>query len=96
MDFSKLDGLIPAVIQDAQSAELPAEEVFRIESGGDYGWPYCYYDGQRKQLVMMPEYGGDGKTVGRCDSIERPAVAFPGHWAPNAITFYTGRQFPLK
>jgi len=86
----------PRLYTDAQSAELPAEEVFRIESGGDYGWPYCYYDGQRKQLVMMPEYGGDGKTVGRCDSIERPAVAFPGHWAPNAITFYTGRQFPLK
>jgi glucose/arabinose dehydrogenase len=23
-------------------------------------------------------------------------VAFPGHWAPNAILFYTGNQFPAR
>jgi glucose/arabinose dehydrogenase len=23
-----------------------------------------------------------------------PLVAFPGHWAPNGLTFYTGTQFP--
>jgi glucose/arabinose dehydrogenase len=86
----------PKLYSDAQSAELPAEAVFHIESGGDYGWPYCYYDQQRRQNVMSPEYGGDGKTVGRCESVERPAVAFPGHWAPNDIAFYNGRQFPLK
>ena len=86
----------PKLYTEKQSAELPAEEIFHIESGGDYGWPYCYYDWQRKQKVMQPEYGGDGKTVGRCESVQRPVVAFPGHWAPNAITFYAGRQFPLK
>jgi glucose/arabinose dehydrogenase len=86
----------PKLYNEAQSAELPAEEIFRIESGGDYGWPYCYYDHQRKQKVLQPEYGGDGKTVGRCESAKQPAVAFPGHWAPNSITFYGGRQFPQK
>lgn len=86
----------PEKYTEAQSAELPAEEVFRIESGGDYGWPYCYYDGQRKQKVLGPEYGGDGQTVGRCAAAKNPAVAFPAHWAPNAITFYGGAQFPAK
>ena len=86
----------PQLYTEAQSAELPAEEVFRIESGGDYGWPYCYYDWQRQQKVLQPEYGGDGKTMGRCESVQQPVVAFPGHWAPNAITFYSGRQFPQK
>jgi glucose/arabinose dehydrogenase len=86
----------PQLYTEAQSAELPAEEIFRIESGGDYGWPYCYYDWQRQQKVLQPEYGGDGKTVGRCESAQRPVAAFPGHWAPNAITFYSGRQFPQK
>jgi len=86
----------PKLYNDAQSAELPAEEVFRLEAGGDYGWPYCYYDGRRRQQVLQPEYGGDGKTVGRCESVPRPVVAFPGHWAPDGMTFYNSRHFPIK
>jgi glucose/arabinose dehydrogenase len=86
----------PALYTAAQSAELPAEEVFKIELGGDYGWPYCYYDPQQMKKVLGPEYGGDGKAVGRCASVKQPAVAFPAHWAPNGLTFYSGTQFPEK
>ena len=25
-----------------------------------------------------------------------PALAFPGHWAPNATVFYSGTQFPAS
>jgi hypothetical protein len=57
---------------EAASSELPAEEVFRLEAGGDYGWPYCYYDWRRRTKVLMPEYGGDGRTVGeRCESVSK-------------------------
>src|SRR5947207_1045917 len=86
----------PKLYNDAQSAELPAEVVFRLEAGGDYGWPYCYYDWRRRQNVLQPEYGGDGKTAGRCESARRPVVAFPGHWATDCMTFYNSRHFPLK
>ena len=86
----------PKLYNEQQSAELPAEEIFRIEPGGDYGWPYCYYDWQRRQKLLQPEYGGDGRTVGRCETVGRPVVAFPGHWAPNGLTFYNSRTFPLK
>ena len=86
----------PKLYTDALSAELPAEVVFRLEAGGDYGWPYCYYDSRRRQNVLQPEYGGDGKTAGRCESAPRPVVAFPGHWAPDGMTFYNSRHFPLK
>jgi len=86
----------PKLYSDALSAELPAEVVFRLEAGGDYGWPYCYYDWRRRQNVLQPEYGGDGKTQGRCDSAPRPVVAFPGHWAPDGLAFYNSRHFPLK
>ena len=79
-----------------QSAELPAEELFRIERGGDYGWPYCYYDAAQKSKILAPEYGGDGKQVGRCRSVKLPEVAFPAHWAPNGLVFYTGTQFPAE
>ena len=86
----------PKLYNDQQSAELPAEVVFRLEAGGDYGWPYCYYDWRRRQNVLQPEYGGDGKTQGRCDAMPRPVVAFPGHWAPDGMAFYNARHFPLK
>lgn len=77
-----------------QSTELPAEEMFEIEAGDDFGWPYCYYDWQKNQKLLNPEYGGDGNIVGRCNSKKDPVMAFPGHWAPNAIQFYEGNQFP--
>lgn len=78
------------------NAEKPAEEFFQIDAGGDYGWPYCYYDPEREQKVLAPEYGGDGKTVGRCASAGQPIVGFPAHWAPNGLVFYTGDQFPAE
>ena len=37
-----------------------------------------------------------GTRTGNCDTKAMPAVAFPGHWAPNATLFYSGTQFPAK
>jgi glucose/arabinose dehydrogenase len=84
----------PKLYNQKQGAELPAEELLRIEQGGDYGWPYCYYDPGAKALVEAPEYGGDGKKVGECAQKKGPVAAFPAHWAPNALAFYTGTMFP--
>jgi glucose/arabinose dehydrogenase len=75
---------------------LPAEEMFLIKKGDDFGWPYCYYDGQQKLKVQSPEYGGDGKKTTGCDNKQKPIYAFPAHWAPNGLMFYTGDQFPEK
>lgn len=85
-----------ALYTDAQSAEKPAEELVRIEDGDDVGWPYCYYDPELRKKVLAPEYGGDGKTVGRCASMKPPLIAFPAHWAPDGLVFYTGSQFPSR
>ncbi len=73
-----------------QSAVLPAEELFQVKEGMDGGWPYCYYDQVQGKKLLNPEYGGDGKTVGRCDKCEKPLIGFPAHWAPNDILFYQG------
>ena len=86
----------PAMFSDAKSAETPAEELFRVEQGADYGWPYCYYDSELKKTVLAPEYGGDGSTVGRCAGKKGNVGAFPGHWAPNSLLFYTGRALPAR
>ena len=78
-----------------QGANEPAEELVQLERGADYGWPYCYFDLTQQKLVLAPEYGGDGgKTVGVCAQKRAPIAAFPGHWAPNDLALYDGRQFP--
>ncbi|HSJ16063.1 MAG TPA: PQQ-dependent sugar dehydrogenase [Longimicrobiales bacterium] len=78
------------------NAELPAEELVAIAAGDDFGWPYCYFDPEQRRKVLAPEYGGDGREIGRCAQKRDPLVAFPAHWAPNGIAFYTGTQFPAR
>lgn len=88
--------LFPELYNDTTSAELPAEEFLQIDEGDDFGWPYCYYDHVQQQKVMSPEYGGDGKTIGRCEDKKKPIIGFPAHMAPNDLLFYTGDQFPAR
>jgi glucose/arabinose dehydrogenase len=78
---------------DEANANNPAEELVQVSEGDDIGWPYCYYSNDLKQKVLAPEYGGDGRTVGRCGTTKDPAMAFPGHWAPMSLAFYPGAQF---
>jgi glucose/arabinose dehydrogenase/mono/diheme cytochrome c family protein len=85
----------PKLYTPKQGADEPAEELVQLELDADYGWPYCYYDLDRKKLVLAPEYGGDGgNTVGVCAGKRAPIAAFPGHWAPNALAIYSGKLFP--
>ena len=86
----------PDLFTEAQNVEIPAEEFLQVNQGDDFGWPYCYYDPQQKQKFLNPEYGGDGKTAGRCESAKLPLIGFPGHWAPNDVIFYQGSMFPEK
>jgi glucose/arabinose dehydrogenase len=85
----------PKMYTAEQGQNLPAEELLRIEQGGDYGWPYCYFDNQQQKLVLAPEFGGDGgKAIGVCASKKAPEAFFPAHWAPDGLMFYTGSMFP--
>ena len=81
--------------EDAQ-AELPSEELFRLTAGTDFGWPYCYHDRFQGEKMLAPEYGGNGREIGRCADMGQPLVAFPAHWAPNDLLFYDGVQYPAR
>jgi glucose/arabinose dehydrogenase len=78
---------------DENNAENPAEELVLVQPGDNFGWPYCYYSNQYRKKVLAPEYGGDGRKVGRCAAAKDPIIAFPGHWAPMSLVFYTGDNF---
>ena len=91
-----LDTLWPGQFTAEQNAEWPAEYLVRATDGSNFGWPYCFYNNAEKKLVTNPEYGGDGKKTDRCGAFTPPVVAFPGHWAPNDLLFYTGTQFPKR
>lgn len=84
----------PKLYSVAQGAELPAEELISVKQGDDFGWPYCYYDGAQKKLILAPEYGGDGKQQGRCAKLKGALAAFPAHWAPTGLGYYPGGKLP--
>jgi len=91
----QLHDLFPDLYTTKQSAELPAECLYRLDQGANAGWPYIYYDQLQHKKILAPEYGGDGKKTAGEDAID-PLVAFPGHMAPDGLVFYEGNLFPEK
>ena len=92
-----LHDLWPSLYSAEENAMLAAEEMIRIATvRADFGWPYCYYDYLKARRVLTPEYGGDKEQVGRCDRLIQPLIAFPAHWAPMSVLFYTGKMFPAE
>lgn len=89
----QLNTLYPDLYDTESSANLPAETMYAVNKGDDAGWPYIYYDQEKGQKIVSPEYGGDGKKTGGENTID-PVTAFPAHIAPNGLLFYTGDMFP--
>jgi len=91
----QLHDLFPDLYTTQQNALLPAECLYALRKGDNCGWPYIYYDQIQHKKILAPEYGGDSKKEGGTNAIE-PAMAFPGHLAPNGLLFYTGSSFPER
>lgn len=86
--------LYPAIYSSWQGAVLPAEVLLKVNDGSNFGWPYAYYDQIQGKNMLQAGYGGDGKIIGKAAGFDKPAMAFPGHWAPMDVLFYNGNQFP--
>jgi glucose/arabinose dehydrogenase len=91
-----IDTLFPALYNAEDNATRQAEEFHQIKDGGDYGWPYTFWDTKLGKRVVAPEYGGDAKKEPEAGKYPAPLVGFPAHWAPNDLLFYSGKQFPAK
>jgi glucose/arabinose dehydrogenase len=92
----QIDTLWSGTFTPEDNQTRPAEVMYKVEQGANYGWPFCFFDYGQQKLLLNPEYGGDGKTVGRCSEFKTPIASFPAHWAPVDVTFYTGTLFPAK
>ncbi len=91
-----LDTLFPALFNSVDNATRTAEEFHQLTDGGNYGWPSTFWDTKVNKRVVAPEYGGDGKKLAPSGQFSEPLVAFPAHWAPNDLLFYSGKSFPAK
>jgi len=89
-----IDTLFPALYSAQDNATRQGEEFHQIVDGGDYGWPYTFFDTQLGKRVVAPEYGGDAQKEPPAGKYPNPLVAYPAHWAPNDLLFYSGKNFP--
>ena len=74
--------------RDSLGDDVPPEPVGPVAAGADYGWPFCYWTGDRWVIdtrvpVRNPGCGGLATYNG-----------LQAHTAPLGIAFYTGAQFP--
>jgi glucose/arabinose dehydrogenase len=74
----------------------PSEPMLQVAQDDVFGWPYCYHDTRVNKMILAPEYGGDGKAIGRCSQFKDVFAAFPAHYAPVDLMFYTHTHFPAK
>ena len=74
--------------QDLLGDNVPPDELDLVKQGGNYGWPYCYGNGQRDTSVAA--------TTGYCAHTINPAASLQAHSAPLGATFYTGSKLPTR
>ena len=91
-----LDTLYPEHFTIEDNINRPLEPLLLVKQGSVFGWPYCFFDGQTNKMILAPEYGGDGKEIGRCAQFEAPVANFPAHYAPVDLHFYTATAFPAR
>jgi glucose/arabinose dehydrogenase len=96
MGRDQLNTVAPDFYTDEDNAEGPAEELHLLREGGSLGWPFTYYDVRKKARMAAPEYGGDNQKLAEAGKYPDPLVAFPAHWAPLQMAFYSGAQFPAR
>ena len=96
MGRDNLSTVDPDHYTDEDNAEKPSEDMFVLRDGSNFGWPFTYYDPVQKARMVAPEYGGDNVKRAEAGKYPDPLVAFPGHWAPLQMAFYSGTQFPEK
>jgi len=94
MGRDQLDTVAPQYYTAHDNAELPAEEMHLLRDQIELGWPTTYWDPLRRQRMLAPEFGGDGRLTAEPGRFPDPLVAFPAHWAPMQMAVNITQHFP--
>lgn len=96
MGRDNLNTVDPDDYDALDNAERVSEEMHRLREGINLGWPYTYWDPIKDARMIAPEFGGNNHKREDPAKYDKPVIAFPGHWAPLQMTFYTASQFPER
>ena len=94
MGRDNMNIVAPDYYDALDNAERVSEEMHRLTKGVNIGWPYTYWDPIKKARMIAPEFGGDNRKRAEIGKYDEPVIAFPAHWAPLQMAFYSGTQFP--
>jgi glucose/arabinose dehydrogenase len=78
------------VERDNMDDDTPPEWITEIQTGADYGWPYCYYgpDGHWYVDLRVPA------TDSACEGLTLPSVLYQAHTSPLGLAFHDGTGLP--
>jgi glucose/arabinose dehydrogenase len=70
---------------DHLGKDRPADTMYSLREGADYGWPYCYQSGAR--VFADPEFNPRGKRK-NCRTVPAAYSAFDAHSAPLGLEHF--------
>lgn len=70
---------------DHLGKDKPADTMYALREGTNYGWPYCYQSGPR--VLADPEFNPRGRRL-RCRDVPRALAAFDAHSSPLGLEHF--------
>ena len=80
---------------ERRTPRIPAEELVAVRAGRRFRLALLLLQHRGEgRRCSRPEYGGDGKQVGRCADGKAPVIAFPGSLGADGAGVLQGRRLP--
>jgi glucose/arabinose dehydrogenase len=70
---------------DHLGVDKPADTMYAVRDGANYGWPFCYVSGAR--VLPDPEFNPRGRRL-RCRDVPTAYAAFDAHSAPLGLEYF--------
>ena len=67
----------------------PADTIYSVKEGANYGWPYCYQSGAK--VFPDPKFNPRGKKM-NCQDAPKAEAAFDAHSSPLGLEYFDDRN----